>query len=515
MRHDALRGLDGARCHTTSMPVRTSSFDAARAWLRHRTDYVAVASFALFAHALAYLDGVSIGPASFYPTNLTNSWHLLRTGLLRNDAVNSIWSLHSQPPLFNAQTALLLHLPQPWVWATWLQIIGSLVTVLATYGVLRRLHVHRAFAVIAVLVLVACDPGRLLYVGWYSYEVMTACTVSLAAWAIIAWAQTGMRRHFAVFIVSVSYLTLYNATDHVLLLLIPAIPVLWRRRKHWRDLLRVAATPLLIVTVWYGHDVVSFGQFSTSSWLGMNLARNTLMTDAPANIAAMVSAKQLTPIALVRPFSPPDAYQGLVAPSKATSPALSEKWNETTPPVPNYNWDGYRAVAKAYLHDDLSWIINRPTTYLHHVALSAWFWTLPLSQWRDVDQGNVAHLSGYTTAYTHFIDLQIAPNPNADVNFIQGHLDRTWKSISFTALLETVLAVFVFPLLLWRRRRDHDLTLALVWVWCVTTALVAITSLVEVGENNRFRFGTGGLLVILSIVSVSWLWDRTRHVVRR
>ena len=481
---------------------------------RLRADRVAlwgVAACTVVVHALAALLGARLTPGSFSGTGAAyDSWHLFPPSLLRGDLLGSLADLHSQPPGFNLLTALVVRLP-----ASLQQPAGSLVLIglsvaiaTCTLGLLLDLGIRRAAAVTVVVVLVVLDPSQFFYAVWWNYSLLTAALVTATSWAALRLAR-GPRRSSALwYSVLASALVLTNSTYQLYVLVLASLPILWVVRHQWRRLLVPLLAPLLVVGAWYANDAARFGTFATSSWLGMNLARVTTATDAPSDVRQLVNAGVLSPLAEIRPFSALSAYGALGATSTTGGgPLDATRWTQS----PNYNNAAYVAIAKRYLTDDLAWIVHRPHDYVDHMAIGLRYWLIPSDQLFSTTQTVHWEPGEYGRLYDHVFALQ----PSFDaagvgINLVIAHAVPPLTSGSLVVLLETALTAAVLPVLAWRRRRrEPACAAAALYTWALFTIVFVLTTMVEVGGNNRFRVELGPLPLVGSLLAVAWLLERT------
>ncbi len=125
----------------------------------------------------------------------------------------------------------------------------------------------------------------------------------------------------------------------------------------------------------------------------MNLARQTTMFDNRADLHALVNSKVLTSVALILPFHPLDAYSSLGPFPPTGIPGLDVTFADGHP---NFNNSAYLKISKAYLHNDLAFIVHRPKAYLIHVARSVEMWSLPAEQYLPGFSPNRFSFSGWT-----------------------------------------------------------------------------------------------------------------------
>jgi hypothetical protein len=471
---------------------------------------VEVAVVTIGAHVAAAIAGVRLTSKDFTSNELGAIWQLLPAHLLRHDLLSSIAHLQSQPPLFNLATGVVLELPhvtQPAA-ATAAMIVCAAVVAVATTGLLLELGVPRTATLIVVGLFVVADPAEYLYMGYWFYALPTAAMVTAAGWAAARWARTARPGPGVVYGVLAAAVVLTNSSYQLYVFVVVSIPVVWVLRRQWRQVVAVLFVPLLVVVAWYANDVAQFGTYTTSSWIGMNLTRTTLLLDSTSDLDALVREHVLSPLALVHPFSPLKDYGALGIHAQTGVPALDE------PTVNGFssNFDdiAYVAISRRYLTEDLLWIEHRPVHYVKNLTVGARLWMLPAEQWEGVNTLPDYHLGGYTTVYDDVVDLQAVADPFAAANVSYDKVAPGLSSLSVTLLAEAFLSLLVLPIVAWRRRRlDPRRAAGALWLWGTCAVVFVTTTLIEAGENNRFRFELGGLPLVGAVVAMVWLVDRS------
>jgi hypothetical protein len=471
---------------------------------------VAVGAVTLGLHVLAVALGLRVHGTALRPSALATDWQLLPASLLRHQLLASLAHLHSQPPLFNLATGVLLNLPsvmQPYA-ASGALVLCAVAVAVATAGAMLELGVHRVVVLVVVTVFVIADPAQYLYGAVYFYALPTAALVTAAGWAAVRWARTARPGPGVAYGVLAAALVLTNSSYQAYVVALATVPIIYVLRARWRQVLAVLLGPVVVVAAWYANDVVQFHTATTSSWIGMNLARSTLSLDDRADLRQLVKEGVLTKTALVVPFSALQAYGPLGRHPRTGHEALDLRWNLNTP---NFNNAAYLAISKQYLHDDLAWIEHRPGAYARHVTVGLRLWALPAEQYFATDELADYHLGGYTTVYDAVVNLQPTPDPTAVVAVILSHRGPGLSSLSLTVLVESALALVALPFLAWtRRRRDPRAAAGALFVWVLCAAVFVTTTLLEAAENNRFRFELGGLPLVAATLAVVWLVERLR-----
>ena len=468
-------------------------------------------------HAAAIALGLRFDSGQLNGATLSQLWQLLPVGLLRHQLLQSIVHLHSQPPLFNLVTGAFLQLPdasQPWAADAGMFACAVAVAV-GTAGMLLELGVNRVTVIVVTVLLVVADPAQFLYTTYYFYALPTAALVTLTGFAAIRWVRTERLQPGLAYGVLAAVLILTNSSYQLYTVALATVPVVWVLRRRWRETVVALLVPLAVVVTWYAVGIVQFGSATTSSWLGMNLARSTVQLDSPADIASLIKQGVLTPTAAIRPFSALSAYGSLGEHALTGQQALDQRLKAGSKefPNPNYNNIAYIGVARSYFTNDLHWIEHRPQHYLKNLTIGARLWLLPSEQYFATEAlggGQTWHLDGYTTVYDEAVLLQGSPDPGAVLTVIQTHGGPALSNVSITVALETLLALVVLPLVAWRRRKvDRARAAGALWIWIIIASVFVSTTLLEAAENNRFRFELGGLPIVGATVAVAWLFDRS------
>ncbi len=456
-----------------------------------------------FSRLAAALAGVRYDDSVIRGTPLTDMWQLLDIRLLRDHLATSVWHLNMQPPLFNLYAGFLVKLPsglrRPVEVACSLAL--GLVIVLFAYLLQVELAVPRVVALAVTLVCVVASPAYLLYENWLNYSYPTAALTTFGAWSLIRFLRTRRARFGLGFFGAFSAMVLLDSSYQVEWLAVAAVAVVIVLRRHWRPVAAVAVVPLLVVAGWCVKDYVQVGTTTTSSWLGMNLARSVLYRAPAAQIAELQRQGRLDALASVPPFAGPEVYSPKyvrAVPSPVTALGALHKANGST----NFNNPLYVAVSSRYLHDDLVWIRAHPHEYADDVANALGVWFVGTDQ-NFTDSINWPAVRTYARAYDQVVEWQPVQDPAPGfVVFARGWHRPGW--LSGQAMAVYALALIGVPVLVWRRRRsDPALAGTLAVLWWTTAYALGTSSLLEIGENERFRSELGPVPIVLAVVVVT------------
>ena len=261
---------DGTRAASGPRAARTWDVARLRAWLVQ--DWRVPTLFGLFVVSrIAYrLAGIGFDTRSTWRT-----WIFLDGRFLEADLFESIANLHSQPPLFNLFYGLVLHLPdslQKPVYTLTFVALGALLTY-SLYALSSGLGVNRNLAFGATLVFIV-GPTNVLYENWFHYAYPVAVLLCASGLFLLLFFRTQHRRWAVAFFVVLALVLLTRSSYHLVFLLAVVALVAWASQLRARQVVLIAALPVLVVVLWYGKNLAMFDTFSSSSWLGMNLARD-------------------------------------------------------------------------------------------------------------------------------------------------------------------------------------------------------------------------------------------------
>ena len=274
----------------------------------------------------------------------------------------------------------------------------------------------------------------------------------------------------------------------------------------------MAAVPVLVVGAWYVKDYAQVRTTTTSSWLGMNLARSVLFRAPAGQVAELQRQGRLDALASIPPFAGPHVYSPRFVqarPSPVAAVGALTKADGAT----NFNNPLYAAIAKRYLADDLVWIRAHPRAYADDVAGSVAVWLVATDQ-NFTNSVDWPAMRNYAWLYDKVVEWQPVQDPAPGfVVFARGWHRPAWLSVQ--AIVVTLLALVGGPVVAWRRRRsDPALAATVAVLWWTTAYAMATSTLIEIGENERFRSELGPLPLVLAVVvvtaAIQWAWRRRR-----
>ena len=434
---------------------------------------------------------------------MTWQWQFLDVDLLRNHLLQSLWYQHSQPPLFNLFLGLALKIA-PHDYPLLLQaafLLCGAALLLCLFRLMRRLGVSRLLSLL-VCAFFAASPAFILYEHYLYYTFPLAAVMALAAVTLDAYRETRQTRLAIVFFALIFVQCALWSLFHILYFAAVAGIFIARGGKERKRLLAAAALPFLLLFGLYAKNYAVFGEFSVSSWLGMNLARTSVLWLPPETRGEMIADGRLSAASRTEPFMPPgDYFDNVPVPAKfANIPALARPVKSTG--EINFNYYSYIAINKDYLHDDKVVIKADPKNYLFHGVLPAW--------------------GIYFTSASNYNALtnrdKIRPMLALYDNLFSGafpYLDLPAYT-PYLFLLFGLPAIFLYGITaaLSPRARFPAISPAqkrLLLYLCLNILYVAVLgNTLERGENNRFRFVTDSFSLAILALALTHGWNAWR-----
>ena len=339
-------------------------------------------------------------------------------------------------------------------------------------------------AALAAALLQTLSTTWLVYESWLFYTLPTAVLITWAAvW--LARAARGRAGAAAAFAAAVAALSWIRATYQPVWVVAALALLLFAVRASapgvracaWR--VSLAALVLALALPLKNHLLV--GSFTSSTWLGMSLARMTTERLDEATREEWIGTGELDPVARVRGFSPLSDYPvelrvpppGIPAHPALVAPTKSDG-------SPNLNHAAYVRIGRAYQRSALVVLRNRPSVYLDRVRRALLTWLRPPTDYILVVPQREA-LRAWDRLHSRLL--------------LWSAQDRRRAGPSLVLL---PAAALFLAALLWRPPAQRRRLLLLVSFPVFTIAWnLIVGSLAEVEENNRFRVEVEGLMVVL------------------
>jgi hypothetical protein len=428
---------------------------------------------------------------------------------LQNHLWESLFYLHSQPPLFNLFLGAVLKLSSdmaPVIFHACFVVLGLVMT-LSIYGTLRLITVPAVASAVAALIY-GLSPTAILYENLLNHTYVMAAIFALAALAFARFATRPSWGNIVLLALTLAMLSLLRSAYHLVWLLMIAVFVIVVRPHEWRKVMIAFAIPILLVFGLMAKNQILFSTFSLSSWMGLNLSRVAVPSTQPREFREELLRQGLiTPITLDRTWQPdlhrdfPKLAQGFLD-HRPTGIAILDECLKSTqnPDDPphlrrNYHCLDNLLAGKALMHDALVILRHRPQDYLRGVSWAVqYYFDSPINYFR-IAEANKAALDPGTSIF-EFLVYGMMPEAVAARLPVQPRLA---EKLPHTGLWIVVLIPAVGVLTLWRGGRLLIMRVrgdaapidvanaAFLFLGVNILFFSAVFNLFEVGENNRFR----------------------------
>ena len=456
--------------------------------------------------------------ASTYPRFM----QFIDKDLLADRLFESIWYYHAFPPVLNVFVGVgekLFGQHAHIFFNVSFHCLGFLLA-LSVWGITERLTNSRGFALATTAILVL-SPAFVLYENWLMYTFPAATLLAMATFALHRFVDTERSSWGFTFFTLLAILALTRSLFHLAWLLLIVVVLLMMLRRQRRQILVLAFLPVIVVAGWYLKNQYLFGTFASTSMAGLGLSNITTLTVPREELLPLVQKGTLSQYALVSRYKQKEilfADNG----SEVTGVPVLDRAKKT---IGDYNYNYLRLVElnRLYLHDGFIVFRKFPYYYFTGLRLSNLLFFSP------------THMNAYFTAENRdavwpmeriFNPLLYGVRPGFG-HIAQPHwgLDKERPhelEVNPSHLLMVLWVLVISSGYIMARRsllaRDpmelsRGVVLAfiignVIYVYCLGTML-------ELGENYRYRFLIEPLFFALTAVMLNVLAKHVAAIVRR
>jgi hypothetical protein len=451
-----------------------------------------------------------INGGAFVAKPLAFAMQYLDPLLLKEDLAQSLFYLHSQPPLFNGFLGIVLKLSStPSLSYEILFHTAGIIICLSFYGILSYLGINW---VISFFITVAfmLNPTLILYEHLLYYSYFEVLFISLSLFFLIRWCTEKKIADVLLFWASLLCLCGIRSVFHPLFIFATSISLtsylwFWIKDKQFAKTLFLASllalAPLTALCI---KNFLVFGFFGTSSWDGMNLWTK-VNGFAPEQLEDLHNRGIVSSLAVkaeLRTFQQPIGTYYEESELKnipCHHPADCNQFKSTG--YPNFNHSGFIALSKQLRKDARALILYDPAQFIFYTlgsySLTLWHSSDSVHALLDNNMEVVKKLEKiYRFLYFGFLG-------------VESKLDkRMWER----TIIITILFMMVYISTLINALRKDDCGLAGIKLFCLFCLLIhvytiAVSSLIEFGENNRFRFPVDMAFLIMALGNLM-MWKR-------
>lgn len=484
--------------------------------LRPQDLWLVIATYAL-GTVLYYMLGVQFD-ASTYPRYM----QFIDRDLLSNRLLESIWYYHAFPPMLNVFVGIgeKLFSPNAHVFFSASFHCLGLLLALSVWGLTSRLTLSRGFALATTAILIF-SPAFALYENWLMYTFPAAALLAMATFALSRFVDTGRSCWGFTFFMLLASLALTRSIFHLAWLLLIVFVLLILMRQQRRQIAALAFLPVIIVAGWYLKNHFLFGSFASTSMAGLGLSNITTLTVPGDELLPLVKEGTLSPYALVSRYKDKEILfsdQGY----RITGVPVLDRPRKTTGEY-NFNYRRIVELNRIYLHDGFIVFREFPYYYVTGLRLSNLLFFSP------------THMNAYFAKENRdaawpmervFNPLLYGVQPGFGY-IAQPHwgLDkkRPHELEANPSLLLMVLWVLVIPTayvtarasMLRKGAGDFSRGIVLAFIIGNTVYVYLLGTMLELGENYRYRFLIEPLFFVLTAVMLHALAGRIAAIFRR
>jgi len=428
--------------------------------------------------------------------------------LLKDRLLESLWYLHSQPPLFNFLTGLLYQSfsPQSKIYQLLFLAMGLFLG-LAIYWLGLRLGLRRwVSALLAAWFMVS--PATVLYENLYFYTYLVAFLLVLSALILSKFLKTDSLWWGVGFASLLACLCLTWAIFHLfwMIAVIALAAVFYRDR---RRLVLISLVPVLIVAGWYAKNEILFGSFGASSWAGMNLSHVTFLSPLTTQSVRdeLVAQGKLSPYPVVEAFRPIENYQGLLpVPAPRRIPVLDEQLKSTD--AVNFNHPFYIGLSNRMAGEAINFIKADPGLYLTSVKQGFWIYFHSSSDYLLFKERPTLALESWWDRIFY-----------GQWKTYEGDFKNRWKDdpayVGWLLVIVYLAAIFQGLKIVFNRdRTPQDVAGVAAFMTFTILYFTVMANFLDLGENNRFRFAIDPLALVLFGVflqnAILLIWKKAR-----
>lgn len=446
----------------------------------------------------------------FDPSPLGRIQHYLDPAWLRDDLVRSLLWLHSQPPGYNAFLGIVLKLfsgSENPAFSLTAHAAGLLLAV-ALAATARALGVRESLSVLAAALFLA-SPAAVLYENLLFYTLPVALFLAAAPLAFRCWADDGGWR-WGCGLASLLVLVVWTRSlFHPLWLLLPyGLLLLVRRSKG--SVLAVAAGALLLASIPAAKNQALFGFFGPSSWMGMSAARMTVFQLPRGERLELVRAGVLSPVSALPPWSSVESYGGIVPawePRGVPAVDLARKPSGLI----NYNHGSFVEISRLYGRDAATLLRLRPGLFLRTLVDSFWSFFQPSSDFAPFGE-NLRRIEGWNDLWSFVVSGRLWSYDTYPTLRREQPLLHLVRMLLSTPLFTLAAFLVLLPgAARWglqgiRNPADRRDAATILFLAGTILWVMLVGNLLEVGENNRFRFLVTPAMFVLGAFELNrWL----------
>lgn len=436
--------------------------------------------------------------------------------LLSERLLESLWYSHAHPPGLNLLVGVAYKIFGEGA-PTFLSLLFhglGLVFAVGVFALTLRLTGARLAAYVCTALLVT-SPGFVLYENWLMYTFLEVVLLVASAVALYQALDRRSTAWAAALFTTLAVLVLTRGLFHLGWFALVALYVAWASPNR-RQVAAAAALPLIAATAWYAKNFFYFGTFAGSTMFGLGLSNIGTLTVPRADLEPLVERGVVSPLALVSRYEGVDLLFAAGNDPPSGIPVLDRPRKSSG--EYNYNYRPLIALNEQYARDSLAVIRQYRAGYAIGLIVANRLFFSPSSMNEYFSPQNRAAAKPFERVFN-----PVLYGVRADPGFIvQPHFGfdvppslEVNTSLWMIGLWVLVLVfgwLRVRPAFFARAVEDRVACLTLGYLLFVMVYVHALGTLVELGENYRYRFVVEPFLAVAAAVLAT---DGVRRIAGR
>ena len=427
-------------------------------------------------------------------------WQYLDVESLKHNLLPAVWYDHAQPPFFNLLLGVIVKIAgtaAPVIFEVFFKLI-TLVNCCLLLTILKKVSTNKYVPIVITLAYML-SPGVMIFETELFYTTFISLLLLISIYFLFAFdVRRTVKSSLGIFI-PLALLCLTRSMYHLAWLIVVSVITIfyYKNRTGFKQVVTGASIAVSLVAGWYLKNEIIFDSFGSSTWIGMNVARNVFHDNEITDSTQIMSIEPFSKISLYKNF----VSEGYEAKYRGLNDRdlLQEFKNDS---FVNENHVEYIEISKKYLDASKNYIKAHPAAYVQNVFQSA--------------------IIFFTSAAVYPFALE--PSEKilyydilAGFNLTHFAKDKQQRRILLTisAVPKLLLYVFVFGTLAIQifknsRRKFFDLKLPVIIIICTIGYVFVVSSLLEHFENMRFRYEIEPLFLILLGLVIQQRLDRRK-----
>jgi hypothetical protein len=424
--------------------------------------------------------------------------------LLQTRLLESIWYSHAQPPGLNILVGVAYRVfgdDAPTFLSLLFHGLGFVVAV-GLFALTLRLTRTRVAAYLCTA-LIIMSPGFVLYENWLMYTFLEVVLLTVSSVALYKMLDRDSTPWAVVLFSALAALVLTRSLFHLGWFVLVVIYVAWAAPSRNR-VLRAAAIPMAVATLWYAKNYFYFGAFAGSTLFGLGLSNIGTLTATRAELAPLVEQGLVSPLALVSRYE--DAPRLFDATnSQATGIPVLDRPRKSTGDF-NFNYKPLVAINQQYASDSFAVIRRYPASYVIGWVIANRLFFSPSSMNEYFSPENRAAAKPFERVFNPLLygvpaDPGYIPQPHFGFDRPPSlEVNTSVWLIAWSVLVVVLGWLRVRPVFVGGAVEDRAALITLGYLLSVMLYVYALGTLVELGENYRYRFVTEPFLAVVTAV---------------